>query len=145
MSERRRQPHRPAEAVAEQVQVFYEDVWNRHRLELVPEVLHPEVTFRGSLGSHLRGHDQFCAYVEGVTAALGDYRCVIEQLVTDDRHAAVRLTFSGVHRGMLLGVAPSGHTVSWPGAAFFAFDGSKAVDVWALGDLTQLRRQLGGG
>jgi predicted ester cyclase len=126
----------------QQVQCFYADIWNQQRLDLVPEILHPDVTFRGSLGPVRTGHQEFIDYVVDVHAALAGYRCEIEDLIEAGRQVAVRATFSGRHRGLLLGHAPTMKAVSWAGAAFFRFDGGLARDIWVLGDIDGLRAQL---
>jgi predicted ester cyclase len=126
----------------EQVRRFYDEIWNRQRLDLVPSVLHSDVTFRGSLGPTRTGHQGFIDYVVEVHDALADYRCTIDDLVEAGEQVAVRATFSGRHRGVLLGHAPTMRTVSWAGAAFFRFDGDLARDIWVLGDVDGLRAQL---
>jgi predicted ester cyclase len=128
--------------VTRQVGRFYEELWNRPDPSMVVELLHPGITFRGSLGDDCVGRDQFAGYVAAVTDALGDYRCDIVQLIADHDRAAARMTFSGVHRGRFLGVEPTGVRVAWAGAAFFTFEGDLIRDVWVLGDLDGLRAQL---
>jgi predicted ester cyclase len=125
-----------------QVRRFYEDIWNGRQLGLVPSVLHPDVTFRGSLGPTRTGHQGFIDYVIEVHQALAGYRCAIDDLVEAGHQVAVRATFSGRHRGVLLGHAPTMRMVAWAGAAFFRFDGDLAVDIWVLGDVDGLRSQL---
>ena len=132
------------EATIRQVRRFYEELWNEPDLSLVGSLLHPEVTFRGSLGDALVGHEAFAGYVRSVTDALGDYRCEIVDLVASPGKAAARMLFSGVHRGVFLGAPPTGARVSWAGAAFFTFSGALIRDLWVLGDLASLRSQLGG-
>jgi predicted ester cyclase len=126
----------------QQVRRFYEDIWNRQRVDLVPSVLHPDVTFRGSLGPTRTGHQAFIDYVVEVHEALAGYHCAIDDLVAAGEQVAVRATFSGRHRGVLLGYAPTMRLVAWAGAAFFRFDGGLALDIWVLGDLDGLRAQL---
>jgi predicted ester cyclase len=125
-----------------QVRRFYDDVWNRQQLDLVPSILHAEVTFRGSLGPTRTGREGFVDYVVEVHRALADYHCAVEELVEAAEQVAVRATFSGRHRGTLLGYAPSLRVVSWAGAAFFRFEDDLARDVWVLGDVDGLRGQL---
>lgn len=125
-----------------QVRRFYDDIWNRVDLAAIPDVLAPDVAFRGSLGPVLTGPEEFAGYVREVTTALDDYRCEIESLVAEADRAAARMTFSGVHRGRLLDVPATGRRVSWAGAAFFTFADRRIADVWVLGDLDSLRRQL---
>ena len=125
-----------------QVRRFYEDIWNRVDLTAIPDVLTPDVTFRGSLGPELTGPEELADYVREVTTALGGYRCEIEAVVAEADRVAARMAFSGVHRGRLLGVPATGRRVSWAGAAFFAFADGRIADLWVLGDLDSLRRQL---
>lgn len=121
---------------------FYDELWNRPDVSIIPEILTPEVTFRGSLGAAMTGHEQLADYVSTVTAALGDYRCDLGTVLVDGDQAAARLTFSGVHRRTFLGAAPTGLRVAWAGAAFFAFTGGLVSDLWVLGDLHGLHQQL---
>jgi steroid delta-isomerase-like uncharacterized protein len=130
---------------ARQVRRFYDEIWNRPDVSVVPEVLAPDFTFRGSLGSTRVGHAEFIDYVRYVTDALADYRCDIETLVTEEDRAAARMTFSGVHRATFLGVRATGRRVSWAGAAFFTFTGELVSDLWVLGDLHGLHAQLAPG
>lgn len=124
------------------VRTFYDEVWNALDLPIIPDLLAADATFRGSLGSERRGPAEFADYVREVTGALGDYRCDIEDLVAEDERVVARMTFSGIHRGELLGVPATGRRVSWAGAAFFRFVDGRIADLWVLGDLVGLRRQL---
>ncbi len=101
--------------------------------------------FRGSLGVTADDVDGFLAYVRSVRAALADYRCIIDDLIVEGgNRAAARMTFTDVHRGELMGVAATGRTISWSGAAFFTCRHGRIAELWVLGDLDGLRRQLGG-
>ena len=124
------------------VRRFYDEIWNRADLSVIPDLLATDVTFRGSLGPVLAGHTEFVDYVREVTAALHDYRCEIGTLVAEGDRVVARMTFSGVQRGRLLGVPATGRRVSWAGAAFFTFSGDLITDLWVLGDVDALRRQL---
>jgi steroid delta-isomerase-like uncharacterized protein len=126
----------------QQVNRFYREVWNRPDLSVVPEILAPDVSFRGSLGAVMTGHAQFREYVRDVTRALGEYRCDIENLVAEADQVVSRMMFSGVHRDTFLGVPATGRRVAWAGAAFFTFDDGLISDLWVLGDLYGLHEQL---
>ena len=124
------------------VEAFYLDVWNRADEDRAREILADSFRFRGSLGAERVGPDGFIAYMHDVHRALGDYRCIIDELVTDGGRAAARMRFTGKHRAEFLGVAATGRQVTWAGAAFFRFEGGRITKLWVLGDLTDLRRQL---
>ena len=127
------------------VRVFYEKFWNEVDLEKADEILHPDVTFRGSVGVGARGRREVCDYVLMVTTALSGYRCDVESLIADGDSAAAKVRFSGIHSGNFLGHPPTGRRVEWIGAAFFTADENKLRDIWVLGDLESLRSQLRSG
>ena len=127
------------------VRVFYEKFWNEVDLEKADEILHPDVTFRSSVGLGARGRREVCDYVLMVTTALSGYRCDVESLIADGDSAAAKVRFSGIHTGDFLGHPPTGRRVEWIGAAFFTADESKLRDIWVLGDLESLRSQLRSG
>lgn len=125
------------------VRAFYADIWEAGRLDRIGILMRADVTFRGSLGPTLRGHDAFAGYVRQVRAALDGYRCEILTLVEAEAGAAARMRFSGLHSGgPLLGVPPTGRGVVWEGAAFFDCAHGLIRDLWVLGDLDALRAQL---
>jgi predicted ester cyclase len=123
---------------------FYDELWNERELEVAPEILHPEISFRGSLGSSVQGRSGVCDYVTMVTSALAGYRCDVEQLIVEHEGAAARVRFSGRHTGTFLGREPTGGRLEWTGAAFFTADDDLLRDVWVLGDLVSLYAQLDG-
>ena len=126
----------------ELVEAFYFDVWNGADEIRAREILAESFRFRGSLGTERRGPDGFLEYLRDVHRALADYRCVIENLVTDGDRAVARMRFTGRHRSEFLGFPPTGRQTTWAGAAFFTCEDGRITDLWVLGDLVELRRQL---
>lgn len=121
---------------------FYEVLWDAHDRDAIPSVLHENFTFRGSLGQEKRGHAGFAEYVDMVHRALGDYKCIIEDLVAEGDKVFAKMTFTGIHRDEFMGHPPTQKRVSWNGCALFTFDGELVKDVWVLGDLKNLENQL---
>ncbi len=121
---------------------FYDRVWNRIDKTAIPELFHPDFTFRGSLGPTMTGHTAFAAYVDMVTGALAGYRCTIRDLVSEGERAFARMHFEGIHRGPFMGFAPTGKSVEWAGAALFSLKAGKIADLWVLGDVQGLKDQL---
>lgn len=126
----------------DQVRRFYEVVWNGHDRTAIPSVLHENFTFRGSLGHEKRGHDGFAEYVDMVHQAVGDYECIIEEMLAEGDKVFAKMLFTGIHRGDFMGYVPTRKQVSWGGCALFTFDGELITDVWVLGDLKGLEAQL---
>lgn len=127
------------------VQRFYGEVWNNADEAAAREILHPDFRFRGSLGDELRGPEGFIGYMRSIHRALGGYSCVVDDLVATEDRAAARMTFRGVHRGPFFGVEATGREITWPGAAFFRTDGHQIVELWVLGDVDSIKKQLDSG
>lgn len=126
----------------ELVERFYAVVWNKADEAEARRILAPDFRFRASLGPELRGPGGFIAYLRSVHAALEHFTCTIEELIAIDDRAAARMSFQGRHRGKMFGVAPSGRDIRWSGAAFFKMSGDVIAELWVLGDVEAVRRQL---
>jgi steroid delta-isomerase-like uncharacterized protein len=124
------------------VRRFYEEIWNRGDLATVPEICDRHLEFRGSLGDTKHGHAGFIDYVRYVRGALDDYRCHIEETVTEDNRIFAKMSFVGTHRGEFLGFAPTGKTLTWAGAALFTIKDKRIAELWVLGDVHGLIEQL---
>ena len=124
------------------VERFYFEIWNRADETLARELLHPNFVFRGSLGRETQGPQGFIDYMRSIHAALANYTCVIDDLIATGDRAAARMTFSGLHRGRLFGVEATGREISWSGGAFFTTDANQIVELWVVGDIDRVKRQL---
>jgi len=125
------------------VERFYHEVWNRADESVARDILHPDFRFRASLGPERRGPDGFIDYMRSIHAALADYTCHVDDLITMKHRAAARMTFKGVHRARFFGVEPTGRTITWAGGAFFTTDGARITELWVLGDIDGIKQQLG--
>jgi steroid delta-isomerase-like uncharacterized protein len=126
------------------VSAFYERIWNDGDLDAAESLVAPGLSFRGSLGTELRGRDAFLEYVGSVRSALSDYHCQIVDCVAEGDGAFARMRFSGLHTAPFRGYPPTGQEVSWAGAALFHFAGGVITRVWVLGDLAGLDMLLAG-
>jgi steroid delta-isomerase-like uncharacterized protein len=124
------------------VERFYHVVWNHADEGEARRILHPDFIFRASLGPQLRGPDGFIAYLRSVHAALENFICDIEELIEADERAVAKILFHGIHRGPFFGVAPTGREVAWSGAAFFKTKDDLITELWILGDIDAVKRQL---
>jgi steroid delta-isomerase-like uncharacterized protein len=127
------------------VERFYDEVWNKADERVAREILHARFRFRASLGPERQGPEGFIGYMRQVHAALGDYECIIEDLIESDIRVAARMRFRGVHLGPFFGVPATGREISWSGAAFFTTDHRQIVELWVLGDIDAVKQQLGAG
>ena len=126
------------------VRRFYDEIWNQADEAVAREILADDLSFRGSIGEDRAGAEGFIDYMRKIHHAFADYHCRIDHLVADADSAAARMTFSGLHCESLWGEKPTGHTVTWAGAAFFTVRDGQIATIWVLGDTDGLRRQLAG-
>lgn len=124
------------------VQKFYETIWNKADKSAIPELMHEDVTFRGSLGLANRGHAGFANYIDFVCSALGDYHCKVVDMVAEGDKVFARMHYSGMHKGELFGYAATNAKLKWEGMAAFTFSDGKITDIWALGDVHSVMKQL---
>ena len=96
----------------DQVRKFYEVIWNQRNRDAIPEVLQGNVKFRGSLGQDKLGHAGFAEYFDMVHEALGEYQCVVDELVSEPGRVFAKMKFTGVHRGEFMGYLPTGKRVT---------------------------------
>jgi steroid delta-isomerase-like uncharacterized protein len=125
------------------VERFYDEVWNQADEAVAGEILHPDFRFRASLGLERLGLAGFVDYMRSIHAALGNYTCVIDDLIATEGRAAARLRFRGIHRGPFFGVTATRREITWSGAAFFTTDRGRITELWVLGDVDAVKRQLG--
>jgi steroid delta-isomerase-like uncharacterized protein len=120
----------------------YYEMWNRWDFALADELIAEDISFRGSLGVDVRGREGFKGYMRAVCAAFPDFHNRIEELVAEDDKVAVRLTYTGTHRGELFGIRPTGRQVSYAGVAIFRIVEGRIAEGWVLGDVHGLVQQL---
>lgn len=122
---------------------FYDEVWNRWRLEAADQIVSSTLRFRGSLGSVCNGRDDFKRYVESVQAAFPDWHNRIDEILAIGDRVITRMTWSGSHRGALGSIEPTGAHVEYSGAAFFRLADGLIEEAWVVGDTQELWRALG--
>ena len=124
------------------VRQYYEAIWNQNDRQLIPELLHQDIKFRGSLGQMQYGHADFENYLDFIRHALGDYHCEIIDMVAEENKVYARMSYTGIHHGDLFGFAPTYAKLKWEGIASFIFIDDKIAELWVIGDVQAVLKQL---
>ncbi|ONM46623.1 ester cyclase [Nocardia donostiensis] len=90
-----------------------------------------------------RGRDAWRFGVEAMHEAFPDLRVEIENIFSVGDEVAVRLRFSGTHKGTFQGIEPTHRTVNFRSLEHYRVVGDKIAEEWVAPDIASLMRQLG--
>lgn len=121
---------------------YYSELWNAWSAGALDELISPDIVFRGSIGTAVRGIEEFRQYVSRIRAAFPDFHNHIEEIIGEDDKVVARLTYTGTHRGELFGFPGTGKKITYQGIAIFQFREGKIISGFVLGDTESLKRQI---
>ncbi|MFA7570585.1 MAG: ester cyclase [Sulfurimonadaceae bacterium] len=124
------------------VKLYYEELWNKNKKEYIETLLDDNITFHGSLDINTVGKQEFANYMDKILTGIPNLFHGVELMVCENDYIAVRAIYNGTHKGKLFDFEPTGNRIKYNGASFFKFKEGKIVDIWVLGDLTNLYKQL---
>jgi steroid delta-isomerase-like uncharacterized protein len=124
------------------VESYYENLWNKKDKTYIDKVLSDDIIFRSSLGTQTHGKKEFEEYFDMITQALSTLYHSVESVLVDQDQVVVRVVYNGKHTGKLLHYEPTNKRVQYYGASFFTIENGKITQVWVLGDLVTLYKQL---
>ena len=123
---------------------FFDEVFSEGRLELVDELFATEYVGHPSGNEEPnRGPEGVREYVAGLRGAASDLKITIEDQVAEGDKVATRWTARGTHDGVLMGIAPTGRTLSVTGITIQHIRDGKVVEGWTNWDGMGLLQQLG--
>ena len=127
------------------VRRYFEEVWNRQNLDVVDEIIAPNLLDREVDGSEQRsGPEDVKSYLAGYyLKALPDVHITVEFQVAEGDMVLTYVTVRGTHRGELLGVPATGKQIEVTGMSVDRIEGGKIVEGWVSWDQLGLLRQLG--
>lgn len=134
-----------AEKNADLVRRFFDEVWNKGKLELVDEFLAPGYEDHNLPPGAMRGHKGYKATVNMFRTAFPDIEFTLDQVLAEESRVAIRLTGRGTHKGNFMGIAPTGKQVSFGGMTFITIQDGKVAERWGISDMPGLMQQLGVG
>jgi predicted ester cyclase len=124
------------------VKLYYDELWNKQKKEYIDILFDDNITFHGSLNINTKGKKEFENYMETILTGIPNLFHSIVSLVDENDQIAVRALYNGRHTGKLFDYEASNNKIQYNGASFFKFRDGKIVDIWVLGDLNTLTKQL---
>ena len=79
----------------------------------------------------------------GLRSAFADMHDQVQDQLAEGEKVVTRFTGGGVHRGVFMGVASTGKTVTWTGISIDRFEAGKIVERWTEINILGVLQQLG--
>ena len=121
---------------------WFEEVWNKGRVEVIDEMIAEHSVVHG-LAGELRGPAGFKPFHATFRAAFPDLSIVVDEVITEGDLAAARFTCTGTHQGDSLGFPATGRKVHFTGMTFVRTAGGQVVAGWNNFDQLGMLQQLG--
>jgi len=118
-----------------------EDGFNKHDNAMIAEI-YPNCVYHSPATGDLRG-EAYRMYVASVFAAFPDGKWTIEDQLAEGDKVMTRWNFTGTHKGMFKGIAPTGRKVAITGMVIDRVVDGRIVEEWEEFDALGTMRQLG--
>jgi steroid delta-isomerase-like uncharacterized protein len=115
------------------------DIFNSHNLEPLDQLIDADYVDHAGLN----GKEEYIHAVESFVKGFPNLHVTIEDCFAESDKVALRSTFDGTHKGVFLGIQPTGRSVKWSGIAIFRFEKGKLVERWNTSDTLSIYKQLG--
>jgi predicted ester cyclase len=128
-------------AVVRRFNELFGECWRTGNADILEEVLAPEFVYHSpGAPPDLEGFKQSLLML---SAGLHDLRYTVEDLFAEGDKVADRLTWQATHRGVLMGIPPTGNTVRGEELHISRIVEGKIVERWGQGDNLGMMQQLG--
>jgi len=124
------------------VRRLVEEVINGRDYSALQDLLHPSYVYR-SPGEEFRGAEGLEGLFTAYHSAFSDMNLTIDDLFSTDARVAMSFTITGTHDGEMMGIAPTGKSVSVNGIILSTIEDGRIVEEWEVIDRFTLFQQLG--
>jgi predicted ester cyclase len=81
--------------------------------------------------------------ISACRAAFEGLNVTIEDMVAEGDKVAARFPASGIHKGVFMGLPPTGKPITMTGIEIFRIENDKIAELWGEANLIGLMQQLG--
>ena len=119
---------------------FFEEVFHQKNPAALEQFFAPDMVENNLPPEGIEAHQHFLSLYFN---AFPDLTVTVEDMVAEGDKVATRGLFTGTHRGVFMGVPPTGKEVSVKYMDAWRVENGKAVENWVRLDLLDLMQQLG--
>src|SRR6185369_3342070 len=121
----------------------YQEIYNENDLEALGEVLSQDLLTPKIMPGIPTGIEGAKAAHRIMLAGFPDYQTRIDDLFAEGDKVAARITMSGTHTGLFMGIPGTGKYVSFTGIYIARIANGKIAEHWGEEDGVSLLQQLG--
>ena len=116
---------------------------NKGNFDLLREAVAPECVDHDPAPGQVQGPEGYRKFFSALREAFPDLSVAPETMVADEESLAFAYTMTGTHKGVLMGIAPTGKKMSIRGVQISKFRNGKMVERWGSSDQLGMLQQLG--
>ena len=118
-----------------------EEGLNKRNFSLINDT-YLDCVYRSPVTGEIRG-EALKQFIKSVLVAFPDARYTVEDQLADGGKVLTRWSFTGTHKGELMGIAPTGKPVRISGMVIDRIVDGKIVEEWEEWDALGMMQQLG--
>ncbi|HLE75740.1 MAG TPA: ester cyclase [Candidatus Bathyarchaeia archaeon] len=121
----------------------YYEALNKRNLAALSEFFASDFVEHTSLGSEIRGFEEYKKYINDMVKAFPDFHFTLRDFITEGDKVAIRWTLTGTHKGEFRGIPPTNKKVTMWGIDIDRVTDGKFVEGWCRFDTLGMMEQLG--
>jgi steroid delta-isomerase-like uncharacterized protein len=126
------------------IQRYYEEVWNRGRLDVLDELLDPQyINHTPSVPNPPPGPDGLKPIVAAIRKAFPDLHYEIKEIIVNDSMAVARVIMTGTQQDSLFDLPPTGKKITVNQINMEKIRNGRVVEHWRVTDELTMMKQLG--
>ncbi|HEV2092692.1 MAG TPA: ester cyclase [Rubrobacter sp.] len=122
---------------------FYEELWSRGNLEAIPELVAEDFVDHQAPVGQPSGRGGLAGLAVMWRTGFPDMQETVEDLISEGDKVMGRFLMRGTHGGELMGVAPTGRSVTMGGIDVVRIADGKISEFWYAEQMLELMQQLG--
>jgi steroid delta-isomerase-like uncharacterized protein len=116
---------------------------NNGNFDLLQEAVAATCIDHDPAPGQVQGPEGYRTFFSAMRKAFPDMSVGLETMVADDDSIAIAYTMKGTHQGPLMGIPPTGKTMSIRGVQVAKFKDGKMIERWGSSDQLGMLQQLG--
>jgi steroid delta-isomerase-like uncharacterized protein len=122
---------------------LFDEVLNAGNFGLLDQLIGASYIEHNPVANQAGGAGGVRERVLRLRAGFPDLRFVLEELIGEDAIVAARYRWQGTHKGLFLGIAPTGRRLSVKGMDFYRLEDGRVIERWDTVDEFGMLSQLG--